>query len=230
MALLGEPSRPRRCSMLRRVIAQQQQVSLRTVIISRSERVSLDRQESILAAIKQCGNHQKTGAERKTVDYFKKKLNQLEQYWSEFQNNHFQLCQYDRDHSYFTTSQFDKTKQVYENIKATIKNQYEALLSRPISPNPAAREHQVEQAPAAALAGAQQPDKLSPGVRDYASSSKSEDMLRKQAANFKAFLRTVANIDLEEITEKWELESTIKTLQMRWMAIDSLHWEIESEL
>ncbi|XP_048481675.1 uncharacterized protein LOC125489576 [Plutella xylostella] len=175
-------------------------------------------------------NFKKTGAERKTVDYFKKKLNQLEQYWSEFQNNHFQLCQYDRDHSYFTTSQFDKTKQVYENIKATIKNQYEALLSRPISPNPAAREQQVEQAPAAALAGAQQPDKRSPGVRDYASSSRSEDMLRKQAANFKAFLRTVGNIDLEEITEKWELESTIKTLQMRWMAIDSLHWEIESEL
>uniref|UniRef100_A0A2H1VXK6 SFRICE_020879 n=1 Tax=Spodoptera frugiperda TaxID=7108 RepID=A0A2H1VXK6_SPOFR len=65
--------------------------------------------------------------------------------------------------------------------------------------------------------------------KDMGSNSKLDDMMRKQTANFKAFMRAVANIHVEFLTEKWELQDALQTLQSRWSAIDNLHWEIECE-
>lgn len=59
--------------------------------------------------------------------------------------------------------------------------------------------------------------------------SKSDDLLKKQLSNFRAFERTVMNINLNALGEKWELEDTLRSFQQRWSAIDALHWEIDSE-
>lgn len=61
-------------------------------------------------------------------------------------------------------------------------------------------------------------------------SSKLDEMLRKQKSNFKAFSRTVTNINLNMISEKWQYEDVIKNIEARWTTIDSLHWDIDSEL
>lgn len=68
-----------------------------------------------------------------------------------------------------------------------------------------------------------------PAKRDTGSNSKLDDMMRKQTANFKAFMRAVANIHVEFLSERWEFQDALQTLQTRWSAIDNLHWEIECE-
>ncbi|XP_045451572.1 uncharacterized protein LOC123660559 [Melitaea cinxia] len=55
-------------------------------------------------------------------------------------------------------------------------------------------------------------------------------MLRRQRSNFKAFQRTISSIDLDIVSEKWEYEDILKSVQSRWTIIDALHWEIDSEL
>lgn len=67
-------------------------------------------------------------------------------------------------------------------------------------------------------------------MKHSSTSSKLDEMLRKQKSNFKAFARTVTNIDLQNISEKWEFEDILKHIETRWTAIDHLHWEIDSEL
>lgn len=62
------------------------------------------------------------------------------------------------------------------------------------------------------------------------SPSKLEEMLRKQKSNFKAFSRTITNINFESLSEKWEFEDILKHIEARWTTIDQLHWEIDSEL
>jgi hypothetical protein len=53
--------------------------------------------------------------------------------------------------------------------------------------------------------------------------SKSDELVRLQATNFRAFSRMVRNIDIESITEKWEFEDKLQTLQARWKIIDETH-------
>ncbi|KAF9417531.1 hypothetical protein HW555_005361, partial [Spodoptera exigua] len=60
--------------------------------------------------------------------------------------------------------------------------------------------------------------------------SRLDESLRKQEANFRAFVRTIANINIENMSEKWEFQDALKTLESRWTLIDSLHLEIDSEL
>ncbi|KAJ0171671.1 hypothetical protein K1T71_012434 [Dendrolimus kikuchii] len=62
------------------------------------------------------------------------------------------------------------------------------------------------------------------------SPSRLEELLRKQSSNFKAFQRTIKSIDLEIISQKWEFEDAMTSVQTRWSVIDALHWEIDSEL
>ncbi|KOB64363.1 Uncharacterized protein OBRU01_24057 [Operophtera brumata] len=59
--------------------------------------------------------------------------------------------------------------------------------------------------------------------------SKKDDLIKKQISNFKAFARTVSNIDMDIITEKWEFQDILKNLESRWSGIDKVHWELDSE-
>ncbi|XP_063370775.1 uncharacterized protein LOC134659099 [Cydia amplana] len=60
--------------------------------------------------------------------------------------------------------------------------------------------------------------------------AKLSEKMRKQQSNFKAFAHTLHYIDLSTINEKWELEDLLKSVQSRWATIDTLHWDIDSEL
>ncbi|XP_028166029.1 uncharacterized protein LOC114356863 [Ostrinia furnacalis] len=60
--------------------------------------------------------------------------------------------------------------------------------------------------------------------------SKIDEMMRKQQSNFKALARTISQINLNVLSEKWEFQDVLKIIESRWAAIDSLHWEIDSNL
>ncbi|XP_063620692.1 uncharacterized protein LOC134793097 [Cydia splendana] len=81
-------------------------------------------------------------------------------------------------------------------------------------------------------AGTSTPQSSAPKIAQMAergNQSKLEEMYRKQQSNFKAFQRAINNTRLELLTERWEFEDALKTVQARWTAIDTLHWEIDSE-
>ncbi|CAG9136294.1 unnamed protein product [Plutella xylostella] len=60
--------------------------------------------------------------------------------------------------------------------------------------------------------------------------SKADELKNQQATNFRALLRVIKGIDIEALTEKWEMEDKIKMLESRWKVIDELHWQIDNIL
>ncbi|XP_045456869.1 uncharacterized protein LOC123666892 [Melitaea cinxia] len=201
----------------------------------------LSTQQQLIGAIEQLySNFKKDGPERKTGDYIRRRLETLDKYWEEFQNNHLKLCGYsDKSHDYFVTEQFDTTRERYEHVRSVIVN-YQPRDAKPGTPL---------LRPATALAGAgppQPPTRASSTAartdsaheseahqvtfRTQGVNSRTDELLRKQASNFRALQRKVASINLDTELDKWEFDDLLKTLQFRWSAIDTLHLEIDSEL
>ncbi|KAL0820903.1 hypothetical protein ABMA28_005563 [Loxostege sticticalis] len=164
-------------------------------------------------------NYKKDGADRKNnTEYFKWRWNKLEELWNEFQFNHDQLIQnVSNTDPYFENKQYDTTKNIYTLYKNLINSEYQLLQGQQTPSSSKKVEKQGE-------SGSMQQKS------EHGSYSKLDETLRKQLGNFKAFARTVSNIKIEQITEKWEFEDALKLLELRWTAIDSLHWEIDSEL
>ncbi|XP_045457859.1 uncharacterized protein LOC123668109 [Melitaea cinxia] len=98
---------------------------------------------------------------------------------------------------------------------ATASSDNDAHVDAPAIPVPQARPHQSSH---------------SKEMKNSSTCSKLNEMLRKQKSNFKAFSRTITNIDFNNISEKWEFEDILKHIESRWSNIDNLHWEIDSEL
>ncbi|KOB72601.1 Uncharacterized protein OBRU01_07868 [Operophtera brumata] len=48
--------------------------------------------------------------------------------------------------------------------------------------------------------------------------------------NFKALMRTVSKINVDQFESKWQFENALKSLDSRWSTIDTLHWEKEGVL
>ncbi|KAF9404877.1 hypothetical protein HW555_014121, partial [Spodoptera exigua] len=168
-------------------------------------------------------NIKKDSPDRKTSDYFKRRLDTLNQYWSDYQYNHDRLLSEEsRTHPYFIGRTYEKAKELYISTKALINQQHQGLLMK-------IKEAQQE--------GSTQEEqevmsRQSPPVEvcSRGSSSKLDELLKKQASNFRALQRTVAGINLDVMSEKWELKDALRILQARWSIIDSLHWELDSEL
>ncbi|KAG7295329.1 hypothetical protein JYU34_022341 [Plutella xylostella] len=178
-------------------------------------------QEQVVGGIDQLyTNFKKASSDRKTPDYIQKRLETLDQYWNEFHNNHINLlsCE-DKSHNYFTSQQYEQVKNKYIKIRETIQSYRPGT---PVIKPPSFM-------PSPSVAPRQAQDQIQP-TTSRGSSSKTEDMLKKQASNFKAFMRTVTSVDLDSVSEKWEFEDVLRNLQIRWSAIDSLHWELDSEL
>ncbi|XP_022827101.1 uncharacterized protein LOC111356845 [Spodoptera litura] len=167
-------------------------------------------------------NFKKNGAERKTPDYLRRRLESIEQYFTEFHNNHMNLLSFgDRSHAYFTTDQYEQMKVKYNNIKTAFQN-YKPSADRPQTPvlkPPTFQPSSTSQTPNPLTQNNPPKDNLN-----------IEDLLKKQATNFRAFSREAGDIDLNLISEKWEFEDILKTLKTRWTAIDTLHWELDNEL
>lgn len=188
-------------------------------------------------------NFKKDGAERKTPHYVKKRLEVLDSYWAEFQLNHTLLYQYDdHDYTYFAENHFQKTKDFYNEARSFIQK-YETSEVTPTTekgdkspakiPTPTIQlpESKPSVEPSTSQQQQQTTNKTSTNIKTKSQgiASKSDELLRKQKSNFKAFTRTLATIKPEQINEKWEFEDTLKTLESRWKTIDTQHWEIDSE-
>lgn len=185
-------------------------------------------------------NFKKDGAERKTPTYIKKRLETLDSYWVEFQANHTQLYQYEgRDYPYFTENDYLRTKECYNDARSFIQQYQGNLHTREASPAKPAisitetQPQLLHQHLGEPSTYQEQPTTNKPTTfvktKSQGNASKTDEMLRKQKSNFKAFTKTITTIDLDSINEKWEFDDTLKNLESRWKVIDSLHWEIDCE-
>lgn len=184
----------------------------------------LAQQQQLLNQIEQIySNFKKDGSDRKTSDYIRRRLENLDACWQEYQSNHIRLCsiEYARSHTYFTSKQFDTVKERYEKIRAVIQN-HQPTEERPSTPllKPAT--------PLATLSAVQQLSGQS--LKSQGSNSKTDEMMRKQISNFKAFEHTVSSINMDAVAEKWEFDHLLSTVRSRWTKIDAQHWELDSEL
>lgn len=200
-------------------------------------------QRKIMGAMDQLlSNYKKDGPDRKTTYHIKKRLSTLESYWQEFQCNHIKLCEYeDKSHEYFVSDFYKRTSEFYQETRAYIINQLSASTAMEEKPyhSPATSLTASEFEQQQQIAGTSRAEEPTP-LRQQPSSinvpqnrgtiSKLEEMLRKQNSNFRAFERTINIINFETVSEKWEFEDILKSIHSRWSVIDSLHWEIDSEL
>lgn len=192
------------------------------------EAIYQNQQELYVAISKMVTNIKKDSADRKSVDYFKRRLDTLESYWGEYQYNHDRLStEGSRSHDYFMRGEYEKTYELYKLSKAFMNEQYQLFLKNRLGEQANTSNPQKEERDAPY----EECERTSP-VKAYSkgSSSKLDEMLKRQASNFRAFIRTVSGIQLEHLAQKWELEDALRTLQTRWSIIDSLHLEIDSEL
>lgn len=190
-------------------------------------------------------NFKKEGKERKTSESIKRRLQSLETLWRDFSRNHdnlVKLCDETEDNEYFGDDSYIKTKTFYNDVKKHLLRVLEETTTRSPSPKnqpptpsshsttvplPSTSDHDF---PSSGTI----PKKVLPLPRfvfhDVDKPNKVEEMMRKQQSNFKALARTISQINLNVLSEKWEFKDVLKTIESRWAAIDSLHWEIDSNL
>lgn len=166
-------------------------------------------------------NFKKDGSERKSLEYGKRRIDSLESYWREYEQNHEKLLPFEsRGHKYFADSEFERTNKSYLAAKTTIDRYYLELeqqlgVSEPgenqpeAGPSSGRQQRPQTPAPPPPTSRAQQDEELG-------NNSKLDLMLRRQFINFKAFMKTVESIDVESYQEKWEYEDALRALQTRW--------------
>lgn len=189
--------------------------------------------------IKLYTNIRKDSSDRKTIDYFKKRLETLEGLWNDYQYNHDRLStEASRTDDYFVNQEYEYTKKHYYEVKNLINGQYQSLLESlrraeeqagaPVAVVGKKQEREISQDQDLAAASTSQ--LKTSQQRESGGFSKLDDLLKKQNINFLAFKRTVKNIDIEDISESWEMQDALRDLGLRWSNIDNLHWEIQGEL
>lgn len=179
-------------------------------------------------------NFKKDGKERKTPDYLKRKIETLDLYWREFQDTHDKLCKYEiQDCDYFTGNHYETAKQFYSKTREIIQQaglQYTKPASPFLHPSMNTSSNPETSSPGPFNAPPRTEITPKPEFKQQGNNSKLDEIVRKQNSYFKALGRTLQNINLTNISEKWEFEDVLKNLESRWSAIDSLHWELDSIL
>ncbi|KAL0838691.1 hypothetical protein ABMA28_016761 [Loxostege sticticalis] len=194
-------------------------------------------QQQLATAIEQVWtNFKKDSSDRKTPDYLQRRVELLDKYWVEFEQNHSKLSEFGEDSPYFENNDYERVRERYGSIRASISDFKQPTTSeRPASsvlkaatfkPTTIGKPTDFQQPPAAPRSA----DIYQPLASSRGTASKTDDMLKKQQSNFKAFHRCVTNIDIDSVSEKWEFDDILRTLQSRWATIDALHWELDSEL
>lgn len=167
----------------------------------------LNRQKIITKAIaKIVQNFGKDPKIRKTTQkYGQVRLKVLQELWEEFKVNHERLITLeDKSDKYFTTNAYQVVKDHYEKLKP----QLEIIIQTGTADENANEDEHKENG----------------------GFSKSDELLSAQATNFRAFSRLIYNINVDDLTEKWEIEDKLQMLQARWKLIDDMHWQIDNEL
>ncbi|KAG7301335.1 hypothetical protein JYU34_014266 [Plutella xylostella] len=200
-------------------------------------------QKNIFEAMtKLLSNMKKDPADRRTVDNCRRKMEMLDLLWSEYDANNKKLLPYESmEHQYFQKGEFELTKKLYRDIKAYIENlegEIKSSAGRTAAGQQPAQQQQTKQPPGKPQPGTSVQQQISatqvvepaaqPAVqyKSRGTNSKLDDLLRKQTVNFKAFIRTVNTINIESVSERWEFQDLLKSLDSRWTVIDSLHWDI----
>jgi aspartyl/asparaginyl-tRNA synthetase len=182
-------------------------------------------------------NFKKENYERKTSDYCKRKLELAKQYWAEFQNNNRKICEFaEFDHEYFIEHHFDRTEELYGTIENVISATIERLsasqshkLDQPNQPSPKQRESEDRPISRPSTSAHTESIYQINNTKSTGVFSKLDELFKKQSINFKAFMRTVNSVNVENLQNKWEFDDALILLNNRWVNIDNLHWEIEGE-
>lgn len=157
-----------------------------------------------------CSNYKKDSTSRKTETYLQQRLSALDKYWEEFDERHQQKLESIEEKagiSYFSNDIYGKTRQMYETTKQHIKASLSTL-----------RKQEQD-------FGESSTQKL----QDKAD-EKTKELMEQQEVRFKSLNRTMLKINLELVTEKWELEDFVSILKSKWNCIEKAHWEIEGAL
>ncbi|XP_050558193.1 uncharacterized protein LOC126912059 [Spodoptera frugiperda] len=215
------------------------------------ENILANQDQIIQAMEQQLRNFKKDSADRKTPANIKKRLQILDSYWGEFQENHAKLYEFeDRGYAYFSENMYDKARILYNEAQDIIQNYKPPTSAEKGSKSPSTSSiRTTDTRNQEAADERQQTNMLSvdsdkPNIKPIGTpstslfkkivsrgnASKLEEMLRKQKSNFKALSRAIRNVDMESLSEKWEFEDVLKTIQVKWSTIDSLHWEIDCEM
>ncbi|XP_049877550.1 uncharacterized protein LOC126374847 [Pectinophora gossypiella] len=177
-------------------------------------------------------NFKKDGASRKTPENIKRRLTTLDLYWEDYISNHGKLKELlPQDHEYFSGRYYENAKSAYLETREFIEKSSVTInpvtvVDKDNNPGDDFQESVSQQG----ASTSKDNDFVRENKINTGSNSKLDDMIKKQLSNFKAFARTVVNINIENMNEKWEFEDSLNTLQSRWQAIDALHWELDSEL
>ncbi|KOB67489.1 putative bel15-i ag [Operophtera brumata] len=134
-------------------------------------------------------------------------------HWQEFKTNHEQLMRFsDKSNYYFISNHYQRAKEMYTSVKEKILSTPTVPIIKPSTPLPSTPTDTPEMF-----------------TKSQGVTSKKDDLIKKQISNFKAFARTVSNIDMDIITEKWEFQDILKNLESMWSGINKVHWELDSE-
>lgn len=214
----------------------------------------LEEQYQLIEEVDQLwSNYRKDGKDRKSkLDYYEKRYETLNELWKVIQVNHERIgMEISRTDPYFTDKCYDRVTELYNTFKHSITSGYEQLKLTLSAPKVDGRPTTPKTPVGTLEAGRQLQPPASPhqqehptiqesmsrfqfvgerSRREVGNFSKLDEALRKQEANFRAFARSVSNIKIDSLSEKWEFEDALKTLETRWSAVDGLHWEIDSEL
>ncbi|XP_022816857.1 uncharacterized protein LOC111349839 [Spodoptera litura] len=187
-------------------------------------------------------NFKKDGPSRKTTTNIKKKIDLLDKYWAEFQNNHEKISERENlTHPYFAQDSYEQTKEFYNSTREYLVK-YLNLDQKPVSPILKSSAWTYDPTPSTSHVAASEPIQEQgdegqettpltikvPEVAEPETNSKVGEMLRKQRSNIKAFQRNASNINLDVLKDKWQFEDALKVLELRWKAVDTLYWELDS--
>ncbi|KAH9632956.1 hypothetical protein HF086_003073, partial [Spodoptera exigua] len=163
-------------------------------------------------------NFIKDGRERKSKpEYFKKAWAKLDDLWKAFQGTHEQICmEISQTDVYFTENYYEQAKGIYNKFLKAINAGYSPV-SKPAVPGTSS-EDKPETFVSNRQEGSAMPQPQRPEKGSY---SRLDESLRKQEANFRAVVRIIANINIENMSEKWEFQDALKTLESRWTLIDT---------
>ncbi|KAH9643024.1 hypothetical protein HF086_013585 [Spodoptera exigua] len=183
----------------------------------------LDSQSDNLNAIKRINeNFKKDSPTRKTtLEYHDERLQKLEEYWSDFKNNDIQLALFEGKKSgpYYENRVYERLEQIYEETKSMINKSKQRLLAK-IEDDKFTSftqlQQQEERSSAQEVVKEQRErEEVTYDVKNTTSNEelvvdqRTKDMLNEQRSNIKAFERTIRNMDIENLKEKWQLEDKL---------------------
>ncbi|KAF9404804.1 hypothetical protein HW555_014162, partial [Spodoptera exigua] len=177
-----------------------------------------------------------------TLEYHDERLQKLEEYWSDFKNNDIQLALFEGKKSgpYYENRVYERLEQIYEETKSMINKSKQRLLAK-IEDDKFTSftqlQQQEERSSAQEVVKEQRErEEVTYDVKNTTSNEelvvdqRTKDMLNEQRSNIKAFERTIRNMDIENLKEKWQLEDKLRSVTQRWEKVDTTYWKLDNIL